>query len=64
VTQYQKGRSNLGFTEATDSEWQWHHMHQGQIYTSLQTDNYASNPLLNFYRLYAFPATKPAVSVH
>jgi len=32
VSQYQKGKTNLDFTEARDSEWQWHrlgHM-QGQ----------------------------------
>jgi len=30
VSQYQKGKTNLDFTEARDSEWQWHqlgHMH-------------------------------------
>jgi len=30
VRQYQKGEANLDFTEARDSEWQWHqlgHMH-------------------------------------
>jgi len=26
VSQYQKGKSNLDFTEATDSEWQWHQL--------------------------------------
>jgi len=24
VSQYQKGKTNLDFTEASDSEWQWH----------------------------------------
>jgi len=24
VSQYQKGKTNLDFTEARDSEWQWH----------------------------------------
>jgi len=30
VSQYQKGKTNLDFAEARDSEWQWHqldHMH-------------------------------------
>jgi len=26
VTQYQKGKTNLDFTEAKDSEWQWHQL--------------------------------------
>jgi len=46
VSRYQKGKTNLDFTEARDSEWQWHllgHMH------SLQTDNHASTPPLSFF---------------
>ena len=26
VSQYQKGKTNLFFTEARDSEWQWHQL--------------------------------------
>ena len=26
VSWYQKGKTNLDFTEARDSEWQWHHL--------------------------------------
>jgi len=26
VSQYQKGKINLDFTEARDSEWQWHQL--------------------------------------
>jgi len=30
VTRYQKGKTNLDFTEARDSEWQWHQLgHMG-----------------------------------
>jgi len=43
VSQYQKGKTNLDFIEARDSEWQWHRMGHMQVCTSLQTDNYASN---------------------
>jgi len=28
VSQYQKGKTNLDFTEARDSEWQWHQLGQ------------------------------------
>jgi len=48
VSQYQKGKTNLDFTEARDSEWQWHQLGRMQVYTSLQTDNHASTPLLFF----------------
>ena len=27
VGQYQRGKTNLDFTEARDSEWQWHMAH-------------------------------------
>jgi len=27
VSQYQKGKTNLDFTEARDREWQWHGPH-------------------------------------
>ena len=37
------------FTEARDSEWQWHQLGHMQIYTSLQADNHASTPPLRFF---------------
>ena len=46
VSRYQKGTTNLDFTEARDSEWQWHQLGHRQVCTSLQTDNHASNPPL------------------
>jgi len=49
VSRYQKGTINLDFTEARDSGWQWHQLGHMQACTSLQTDNYASNPLLSFF---------------
>ena len=42
VSRYQKGKTNLDFTEARDSEWQWHQLSHMQVCTSLQTDNHAS----------------------
>jgi len=65
VSRYQKGKSNLDFTEARDSEWQWHQLGQMQVCTSLQTDNHASTqPLSFFYRPDALPAAQPTVSKH
>ena len=46
VSRYQKGKTNLDFTEARDSEWQWNQLGQMEVCTSLQTDNHASAPLL------------------
>ena len=48
LSQYQKGKTNLDFTEARDSEWQWHQLGHMQVYISLQTDNHASTPPLSF----------------
>ena len=38
MSRYQKGKTNLDFTEARDSEWQWHQLGHMQVCTSLQTD--------------------------
>jgi len=35
VSQYQKGKTNLDFIGARDSEWQWHQLGHMQICTSL-----------------------------
>ena len=48
VSRYQKGKTNLDFTEARDTEWQWHQLGHMQVCTSLQTDNHTSTPLLSF----------------
>jgi len=44
VSRYQKGKTNLDFAEARDSEWQWHQLGHMQVCTSLQTDNHTSTP--------------------
>jgi len=49
VGRYQKGKTYLDFTEARDSEWQWHQMGRMQVCTSLQTDNHASTSALSFF---------------
>ena len=53
VTWYQKCKINLDFnldfTEARDSEWQWHQLSHMQVWTALQTDNHASTLPLKFF---------------
>jgi len=49
VSQYQKGKTNLDFTEARDSEWHWHQLGHMQVCTSLKTDKNASTPPLKFF---------------
>jgi len=62
VSRYQKGKTNLDFTGARDSEWQWHQLVHMQVCTSFQTDNHASTPPLSFYRPGAVPAAQPTAS--
>jgi len=64
VSRFEKGKTNLDFTEARGSELQWHQLGHMQICISLQTDNHASTPPLNFYRPDALPATQPTASKH
>ena len=62
VGRYQKGKTNLDFTEARDSEWQWHQLGHMQVCTSLQTDNHASTPPLSFLQA-GCPSCHPTNSV-
>jgi len=62
VSRYQKGKTNLDFTEARDSEWQWHQLGHMQICTSLQTNNHASTPPLSFLQA-GCPSCRPTNSV-
>jgi len=64
VSRYQKSKTNLDFTEARDSEWQWHQLGHMQVCTSFQTDNYIGTPPLCFYRPDALPAAQPTASKH
>jgi len=64
VSWYQKGKTNLDFTEARESEWQWHQMGCMQISTLFQTDNHTSTPPLSFYRPDALPAIQPTAWMH
>jgi len=64
VSRYQKGKTNLDFTEARDSEWQWHQLGHMQVCISLQTDNHASTLPLSFYRPDALPVAQPTASKH
>jgi len=62
VSWYQKGKTNLDFTEARYSEWQWHQLGHMQVCTSLQTDNHANTPLLSFLQA-GCPSCRPTNSV-
>jgi len=57
-----KVKTNLDFTEARGSEWQWHHLGHMQVCTSLQTDIHASTPPLSFLQA-GCPSCRPAINV-
>ena len=62
MSRYKKGKTNLDFTEARDSEWQWHRLDRMQVCTSLQTDSHASTPTLSFLQAVC-PSCRPTNSV-
>jgi len=62
VSRYQKGKTNLDFAKARDSEWQWHQLGHMQVCTSLQTDNHASTPPLSCLQA-GCPSCRPTNSV-
>jgi len=64
VSRYQNGKTNLDFTEARDSEWQWHQLGHMQVFTALQTDSHSNTPPLIFYRPDALPPAQPTASKH
>jgi len=56
VGRYQKGKTNLDFTEARDSSISW------AVCKSLQTDNHTSTPPLSFLQV-GCPSCRPTNSV-
>jgi len=62
VSRYQKGKTNLDFTEARDSEWQWHqlgHMQPRSRQITMPAPHHSV-----FYRPDALPAAQPTVCKH
>jgi len=64
VSQYQKGKTNLDFTEARDSDRQWQQLGRMQVCTSLQADSHASTPPLSFLQVGCPSAAQPTASMH
>ena len=62
VSRYQKGKTNIDFTEARDTEWQWHQLGEMQVCTSLHIDNRGSIPPLRFLQA-GCPSCHPINSV-
>jgi len=64
MSRYQKGKTNLDFTEARDSEWQWHQPGHVQVCISLhQADNHASTQHHSSFIQAGCPSCCPTNSV-
>ena len=57
-----KAKTKPDFTEARDSEWQWHPLGHMHVCTSIQADNHASTPSLSFLQA-GCPSCCPTNSV-
>jgi len=62
VSRYQKGKTNMDFTEARDSGWQWHQLDHMQVCPLLQTDNHTSTPTLLCFLQAGCPSGHPKKS--
>jgi len=63
VSRYQKGKTNLDFTEARDSEWQWHQL---DICKSAPHSRQITTPAPHrsvFYRPDALPASQVIIKL-
>jgi len=65
VSQYQKGKTNLDFSKARDSERQWHQLGHMQVCILLQTDNHAGTPSISSFSFLqaGCPSCRPTNSV-
>jgi len=73
MSRYQKGKTNLDFTEARDSEWQWHQQVVGSMHLTLwrtlklthQRASLDSDWLVVYLQLYppVFPTPSASSSV-
>ena len=64
VSQYQKGKTNLDFTGARDSEWQWHQLGMCKSAPRSRQITMPAPHHSVFYRPDALPAAQPTASKH
>ena len=64
VSRYQKGKTNLDFTEARDSEWQWYQLGDMQVCSRSRQITMPVPHHSVFYRPDALPAAQPTASKH
>jgi len=64
MSRHQKGKTNMDFTEARDSEWQWHPLGPMQVSTCSRQITTPAPHHSVFYRPDALPAAQPTASKH
>ena len=64
VSRYQKGKTNLDFTGARDSEWQWHQLGMCKTAPRSRQITMPAPHHSVFYRPDALPAAQPTASKH
>ena len=64
VSQYQKGKTNLDFIGARDSEWQWHQLGMCKSAPRSRQITIPAPHHSVFYRLDVLPAAQPTTSNH
>ena len=64
VSRYQKGKTNLDFTGARDSEWQWHQLGISKFAPRSRQITMPAPHHSVFYRPDALHANQPTVSKH
>jgi len=64
VSRYQKGKTNLDFTGARDSEWQWHQLGMCKSAPRFRQITTPAPHHSVFYRPDALPAAQPTASKH
>jgi len=66
VSQYQKGKANLDFTEARDGGWQWYQLgHNASLHLAPDRQPHQHpTTLMFFYRPDALPAAQRTMSKH
>ena len=62
ITRVSWYQNQFGFSQARDSEWQWHQLGHMQICTSPQTDNHTSTPPISFLQARCY-SCRPTNSV-
>ena len=64
VSWYQKGKTNLDFTVARDSEWQWHQLSHMEVAPCSREITMPAPNHAVFYRLDALHVAQPTASKH